>query len=162
MRGGLMYKGIVDSLITISLLIFSVLLLSPNLIFSAKTNLEDENFSGMHLNQNINEINEVPVLENKENPNIYYLSNGLRLISDKQGSIKALAITHKTDKTVKTSRGISIGDTLETVKKTYGSVYENREEQGVGIIVYKDNNHFLEFWHWDDKVTEIRYGTKSN
>jgi hypothetical protein len=160
-----MYKGIVGSLVAISILIFSVLLLSPNLIFFAdkpKPNLEDENFGGMNLNQNINEINEVPVLENKDNPNIYYLSNGMRLITDKHGTIKMMAITHKTDKTVKTSRGISIGDSLETVKKTYDYEYDNREEQGVGIIVYKDNNHFLEFWHWDDKVTEIRYGTKSN
>jgi uncharacterized protein YpmB len=156
-----MYKGIIGSLIAISLLILSVLLL----IFSAdkpKPNLEDENFGGIHLNQNINEINEVPFLDSKENPNIYYLSNGLRLISDKHGTIKTMAITHKTDKSVKTSRGISIGDSLETVKKTYDYEYDNRVEQGVGIIVYKDKNTFLEFWHWDDKVTEIRYGTKSN
>lgn len=160
-----MYKGIVGSLVAISLLITTVLVLSPNLIFSAdkpKTNLEDENFGGMHLNQNINEINEVPFLENEDNPNIYYLSNGLRLKTDKHGKIKTMAITHKTDKTVKTSRGISIGDSLETVKKTYGSEYDNREEQGAEIIVYKDKTTFLEFWHWDEKVTEIRYGTKGN
>lgn len=41
------------------------------------------------------------------NPDFYYLSNGIRVITDENKNIRNIAITHDTDENVKTSRGIS-------------------------------------------------------
>ena len=143
---------------TCTLVIF---LTAPNFSMSVITpdiNLEDENFNGIYLNQNINEFNKADVSVDINNPNFYNFSNGASLITDENGNINNIAITHDTDQTVKTSRGITVGDSLENVKGNYGKDYYNRHEQGVGIIVYVDNNKFLEFWHWNDEVQEIRFG----
>ena len=149
---------------TISLVaIFTIIIffIAPNFILSVVTpdiNLKDENFDGIHLNQDINELNVGEISEDILNPNFYQLSNGVRVITDENRFIKKIAITHDTDTTVKTSRGISVGDSLDNVKRYYGEDYYNRREQGVGIIVYVDKNKFIEFWHWNNKVEEIRFG----
>ncbi len=149
---------------TISIVaVFTVIifLIMPNFILSVVTsdiNLKGENFDGIHLNQNINELEVDEITEDNLNPNFYHLSNGMRVITDEKRFIKNIAITHNTDKTVRTSRGISIGDSLDIVKKSYGEDYYNRSEQGVEIIVYVDNNTFIEFWHFNNEVQEIRFG----
>ena len=149
----------VISLVVVFLIIS--FLIAPNFTLSLVTpdiNLKDENFDGVHLNQNINELNVDEISEDILNPNFYHLSNGVRIITDENRNIKNIAITHDTDKTVQTSRGISVGDSLENVKKYYGEDYYNRREQGVGIIVYVNKNKFLAFWHWNNEVQEIRFG----
>lgn len=134
---------------------------TSNFILSVITpdiNLADENFNGIYLNQNINEFNKADVSVDINNLKFYKLSNGVRLITDESGNINNIAIPHNVDQTVKTSRGVTVGDSLENVKRNYGADYYNRHEQGFGIIVYVDNNKFLEFWHWNDEVQEIRVG----
>lgn len=120
-------------------------------------NLKDENFNGIRLNQPILPIEHATMDIN--NLNFYYLENGLRLITDDNGNINHIAITQDTDKTVATSKGITVGDSLEAVKKQYGEDYYSRREQGVEIIVYVDHDTFLEFWHYNNEVQEIRFGT---
>ena len=136
-------------------------LFAPNNMLSLVTrdiSLKDENFDGIYLNENINKLNANEISEDILNPNFYYLSNGLRVITDENKNIRNIAITHDTDKNVKTYRGISVGDSLENVKKFYGDDYYTRREQGVEIIVFVDKNKFLEFWYWNNEVQEIRLG----
>ncbi|RUL54052.1 MULTISPECIES: hypothetical protein [Lysinibacillus] len=137
-------------------------LIAPNFVLSVFTpdiNLDDENINGIHLNQNINELNTNAISQDKNNPSINYLS-GIRLIKDENGNINNIAITHESNKTVKTSRGITVGDSIESVKISYGENYYNRTEQGVEIMVYVHNNKFIEFWHWNNEVQEIRFGLR--
>jgi len=138
-----------------------VFLITPNFVLSlitADINLKGENFNGIHLNENMSKLNPDRISKDTLNPNFYYLSNGMRVITDENKNIKNIAITHDTDKNIKTSRGISVGDPLENVIESYGEDYYKRREQGVEIIVYVDKNKFLEFWHWDHEVQEIRLG----
>lgn len=154
-------------LVGISLLtvfIISLFLIHPNFapdfIISTVTpdiNLKDENFNGVDLKRNINELHVDDTQKDVNNPQIHYLANGIRAITNKNGSIKKIAIDTNTNKSVKTSRGISLGDSLEKVKRNYGEDYFIRREQGIEILVYVDNNQFLEFWHWSNEVQEIRF-----
>lgn len=151
---------IIGTICLISMLILLTFLIAPNFILAVITpdiNLEDENINSIRLNQNIHEFSKFDISEDLNNPNVYNLS-GVRLITDAKGQINNIAITHDAAETVKTSRGITVGDSLEKVKRYYGGDFYSRHEQGVGIIVYVDNNQFLEFWHWNDEVQEIRYG----
>lgn len=138
-----------------------VFLITPNFVLSlitADINLKGENFNGIHLNENITKLDPDQISKDTLNPNFYYLSNGMRVITDENKNIKNIAITHDTDKNIKTSRGISVGDPLENVIESYGEDYYKRREQGVEIIVYVDKNKFLEFWYWNHEVQEIRLG----
>lgn len=153
--------GTISVVAIISTFTIVIFFTAPNFILSVITpdiNLDDESFDSIRLNQNISEFNIADISGDINNPNIYNLSNGVRLITDENGNINNIAITHDTSQTVKTSRGITVGDSLENVKRYYGEDYYNRHEQGVGIIVYVDDNKFLEFWHWNDEVQEIRFG----
>lgn len=153
--------GTISLVAIISTFTIVIFLTAPNFILSVITsdiNLEDENFNGIRLNENINVYKKANISVDINNPNFYNFSNGVRLITDENGTINNIAITHDTNQTVKTSRGITVGDSLENVKRYYGKDYYNRHEQGVRIIVYVDNNKFLEFWHWNDEVQEIRFG----
>ena len=150
--------GTISSVAVLTIIIF---LIAPNFILSVITpdiNLKGESIGGIILNQDINELNIGEISEDILNPNLYHLSNGVRIITDENRIIKNIAIIHDTDKTVKTSRGISVGDSLDNAKRYYGEDYFNRREQGVGIIDYSDQNKFIEFWHWSNKVQEIRFG----
>lgn len=139
-------------LIICSAAIFTtVIVITPsNFILSMVTpdvTLKNENFGGIDLHKNINKLNVDANKEDSNNPNIHYLLNGIRIITNENSTIKYIAINHYTDKSVKTSRGISVGDSLDKVKQFYGENYYNRREQGAEIIVYTDNHQFLEFWH---------------
>lgn len=150
------------SLVVVILII--VFLIAPNFVLSLITtdiNLKGENFNGIHLNENINKLNPDGISKDTLNPNFFYLS-GLRIITDENKNIKNIAITHDTDKNIKTSRGISVGDPLEKVIKSYGEDYYKRREQGVEMIVYVDKNKCLEFWYWNNEVQEIRLGYNGN
>ncbi|MFJ8234181.1 hypothetical protein ACIQ34_00390 [Ureibacillus sp. NPDC094379] len=138
-----------------------VFLIAPNFVLSlitADIHLKGENFNDIHLNENINKLYPEGISNDTLNPNFYYLSNGMRVITDENKNIKNIAITHDTDQNIKTSKGISIGDPLENVIKSYGEDYYKRREQGVEIMVYVDKNKFLEFWYWNQEVQEIRLG----
>ncbi|MGX2962076.1 hypothetical protein JNUCC23_23020 (plasmid) [Peribacillus sp. JNUCC 23] len=146
-----------------SVVIFAIIIiLTPsNFILSVITpdiNLKDENFDGIDLKQNINKLNVDKNKEDINNPHIHYLSNGIGVITNENSTIKYIAINNYTDRSVKTSRGISVGSSLDNVKRYYGEDYYNRREQGAEIIVYIDNNRFLEFWHWNNEVQGIRFG----
>lgn len=53
---------------------------------------------------------------------------------------------------------IRVGDTLQEVIQKYGTQYYKRVEQGMSIIGYVDrtNNTFIEFWHYNEEIYEIR------
>lgn len=89
----------------------------------------------------------------------------MKLIKEKTSNIlrivkNCMMLTHDTDKSVNTSKGIAVGHSLEEVKKKYGDDFSKRQEQGAEIIVYKDDNKYIEFWLCDNKVQEIRFGKK--
>lgn len=150
--------GIICSVVIFAIVI---IIIPSNFILSVITPdiaLKDENFDGIDLKGNINKLNVDENKEDSSNPDIHYLSNGIRVITNEKGTIKNISINHYTDRSVKTIRGISVGDSLDSVKRYYGEDYYTRREQGVGIIVYVDHNKFLEFWHWNDEVQEIRFG----
>jgi len=120
--------GTISLIITFAILII-VILLSVD---TPDINLKDENFDGIDLMQNIiNKLNVGEILKDTLNPNFHYSSNGMKIITDDNKNITNLAITHDTDKNVKTSKGISVGDSLEEVTKYYGEDYYKRREQGV-------------------------------
>ena len=103
--------GTISLVAIISAFIVVIFLTAPNFILSMITpdiNLEDENFNGIHLNQNITEFNKADISVDIDNPNFYNLSNGVRLITDENGDINNIAITHDTNQTVKTSRGFTV------------------------------------------------------
>lgn len=139
----------------------AILIVSIFYLNTSEISLDNENFNGINLNQNINEFNEGDFSVDSNNQNFYNLYNGLRLKTDENGSITSIAITHDTDKKVMTSKGITVGDSLEDVKKKYGEDFYNRQEQGAEIIVYRDDNKYIEFWLWNNTVQEIRFGKKS-
>ena len=143
------------SLLIIFLIIIIVILLS---VATSDINLKDEKFDGIDLMQNINKLNVDKNKEDINNPHIHYLSNGIRIVTNKNDTIKYIAISHSTDKSVKTNKGISVGDSLDKVERFYGEDYYNRREQGTEIIVYNDSNRYLEFWYWNNEVQEIRFG----
>lgn len=103
--------GTISLVAIISAFIVVIFLTAPNFILSMITpdiNLEDENFNGIRLNQNITEFNKADISVDIDNPNFYNLSNGVRLITDENGDINNIAITHDTNQTVKTSRGFTV------------------------------------------------------
>ncbi|MBM7661048.1 hypothetical protein JOC85_001820 [Bacillus mesophilus] len=53
---------------------------------------------------------------------------------------------------------IRVGDSLQEAIQLYGSNYYTRVEQGMSIIGYVDraNKTFIEFWHYNDEIYEIR------
>ena len=155
-------KNLVSGIIGSFVIFAIVIIVTPsNFILSAITPdiaLKDENFDGIDLKENINKLNVDENKEDSSNPHSHYLSNGIRVITNEKGTIKNISINHYTDRSVKTTRGISVGDSLDSVKRYYGEDYYTRREQGVEIIVYTDNDQFLEFWHWNSEVQEIRFG----
>ncbi|MFC0216050.1 hypothetical protein ACFFK0_26985, partial [Paenibacillus chartarius] len=141
---------------------FALILFAPQFIYTIitpKTNLEAENIAGVTLSKKIIDYSKEDFSQDHHNPNTYYFLNGVRVTSDTSGKFKSIDITHNTSKSVKTSRGITVGDSLEKVKAAYGENFYRRHEQGAGIIVYVDKRSFMEFWHWNDIVQEIRYGS---
>jgi len=143
------------SLIIIFPIIIMGILLS---VATSDINLKDENFDGIDLMQNINKLYVDKSKEDINNPHIHYLSNGIRIVTNENDTIKYIAINNSTDKSVKTNKGISVGDSIYKVQQFYGEDYDNRSEQGTEIIVYNDSNRYLEFWYWNNEVQEIRFG----
>lgn len=114
---GILILGSISLVIVFTIIGF---LIAPNSILSLITpniSLKEENFDGIYLKGNINKLNADKISEDILNPNLYYLSNGIRVITDENKNIRNIAITHDTDANVKTSRGISVGDSLVDVKK---------------------------------------------
>ena len=155
-------KKLILGIICSVVIFLIVIIITPsNFILSVITPdiaLKDENFDSIDLKKNINKLNVDENLEDSNNPDSHYLSNGIRIITNEKGTIKNISINQYTDRSVKTNRGISVGDSIDSVKLYYGEDYYTRREQGVEIIVYTDNNQFLEFWHWNNEVQEIRFG----
>ncbi|MNR46927.1 hypothetical protein D3C85_1659620 [compost metagenome] len=85
------------------------------------------------------------------------------MIATKKGNDKIIriSITSLNAESLRTNRGIGIGESIDKVKQLYGSSYYTRWEQGVSIIGYVDVKETLEFWYVDNEVVQIRYDIAS-
>lgn len=132
------------------------------------TDLSGENINGITILQSIHSeelikknITPVKRLENLLDSNYYELSNGLIIAINKDDLIEKIIVTSSTsNKTFKTARSISLGDSLEKVIKTYGGNYYKQESELTSepITGYMDIDEKIkiEFWSYEGKVDEIR------
>lgn len=133
-------------------------------LVTTSSNLNNENINGLKLHHSMKDdwfINKY----GKEYGRIdnvlfdyYKLKDGLVIATNKrEDKIIRIVITNESDKSLKTNKGIGIGDPIEKVKQLYGDRYYTRWEQGFKIIGYVDGNETLEFWYGINNLDEIRY-----
>ena len=127
-------------------------------LFTPPTELSEEHFAQFHLAQALHTLPIDAQKEDAYNRHIHHLLNGVQAVTNDDGTLKSLTINSNTSADVQTAKGIAIGDSLQAVITQYGEHYYTRREQGADIIVYTDKQRFLEFWHWNDEVQEIRLG----
>lgn len=132
------------------------------------TNLSNENINGLKLHQSMKDDwfigkygKEYERIENALF-DYYKLNDGL-VIATKKGNDKIIriSITSLNAESLRTNRGIGIGESIDKVKQLYGSSYYTRWEQGGSILGYVDGKETLEFWYVDNEVDQIRYDIAS-
>lgn len=82
-----------------------------------------------------------------------YTYNGFEVETYCLGDVDYIASVQLLDDSVKTREGISIGDTAEQVKETYGEA----TEFSANALIYRAEGVTLQFLLRDGKVTNIQY-----
>ncbi|MCC5464735.1 hypothetical protein [Pelosinus baikalensis] len=159
--------------VLISCIIFSVYQYSQrssSLIFTKTTNLSDENIGELQLYENIDNKGFTKRygtnLERIDNSlfDYYKLSDGLIIAVNKDRQIIRIIKNNESDHNIKTNKGIGLGNVVDEVIKVYGKDYYKRmSDFGVPIIGYVDKNKkvTIEFFNYQNEVTEIRYDIMS-
>jgi hypothetical protein len=163
------FKIITIILILISCVVFGAYQYfqrSSSFIFTKITNIE-ENISGLQLYDNIDSkefIKKYGTNLKKLNNTLYdyySLNDGLIIATNKQKQIIRILVNDQAISTLKTGKGIKLGSQVDEVIKVYGENYYNRmSDIGVPVIGYVDKKRKinLEFFNYENKVIEIRYG----
>ena len=142
---------------------------SSSFIFTKTTNIE-ENISGLQLYDNIDSKEFVKKygtnLKKLDNTlyDYYFLNDSLIIATNKQKQIIRILVNDQAISTLKTGKGIELGSQVDEVIKVYGENYYNRmSDVGVPVIGYVDKERKinLEFFNYENKVIEIRYGINS-
>jgi hypothetical protein len=137
-------------------------------LITDNTNLSNENINGLKLHRSMKDDwfigkygKEYERIENALF-DYYKLKDGL-VIATKKGNDKIIriSITTLNAESLKTNKGIGIGESIDKVKQLYGASYYTRWEQGGSIIGYVDGKETLEFWYVNNEVDQIRYDIAS-
>ena len=167
------FKVMIIILVLISCFILSTTAFSQrsrSFIFTKTTYLNEENIGGLQLYDNIDSKEFVkkygmntPKLDN-DLFDYYKLSNGLTIATNKNRQIIRIAIDDSPGNSIKTSKNIGIGSSVDEIIKVYGNKYYKRmSDIGVSVIGYvdKDRKINLEFFNYQNTVTMIRYDINS-
>ena len=168
------YKTMILIPILIGCVIFGASLYSrrsSSFIFTKTTNLNEENISGLKLYESINSkefVNKYGILSMKIDNALfdyYNLNDGLIIAINRQKQIIRITTDYnREDSTSKTSKDISLRSSVDDIIKAYGKNYYKRmDDVGVPVIGYVDKNRkiTLEFFNYENKVTQIRYDITS-
>jgi hypothetical protein len=168
--------------LSIIILLIAVLAFNNFSSYSEKltksTNLSNESIGGVKIHESINKssfITQYGKSLSKEDNDLYdyyHWKGGLVTASINSGKVKGsimrliiIGTDKKTfDNSLRTAKGIKLGDTKEKVLSLYGNKYYKSNEQGADIIGYIDHkqNITLEFWCINGgKVAEIRLDDSS-
>lgn len=154
---------IIASILVLFVFIFLALFLREDKEFkfciTKSINLSEENIEGIYLGDSIDDYK----IKNKYGKsltpgndntkyNYYNLTDGIEIATNKDDSKIIRVII--TDKNIKTSKGIHVGDNKNQIIKSYGKNYYKRVEQGADVIGYvdKDKQWSLEFWLFENNV----------
>jgi hypothetical protein len=168
------FKNITIIFIIISCALFSAyeyFQRSSKFIFTKTTNLTEESVGGVRLYENIDDkeftnkyMANYQKIDNTTLFDYYKLSNGLTIATNKNRQIIRIIIYVKSDNSIKTSKGIGLGSSVDDVIKAYGENYYKRmDDIGVPVIGYVDQKRkvTIEFFNYENKVTMIRYDISS-
>lgn len=161
-------------IITIIFLIISYVLFSAyqyfqrssKFIFTKTTILTGESIGGFRLYENIDdkEFTNKYMTNYQKIDNVlfdyYKLNNGLIIATNKNRQIIRIMINVKSDNSIKTSKGIGLGNSVDDVIKAYGENYYKRmDDIGIPVIGYVDQKRkvTIEFFNYQNKVTIIKY-----
>ncbi|BAU27939.1 hypothetical protein DFP93_10114 [Aneurinibacillus soli] len=131
---------------------------------AASISLEQEKLGGIKLFQSIKTISPPSTPTNDNHLFDYYTCGNGITVAIERGDEKIIRIiTSNSDKSMKTAKGIGIGNEKEEVISAYGPSFYTREEFGLPIIGYidKTNHRTLEFWLSGNNITMIRYDIDS-
>lgn len=143
---------------------------STSFIFTKTTNLNEENIGEIKLYQSIDSTKFIKKygknFKKIENAlfNYYKLSNGLEIATNKDRQIIRVVINIDSDNSIKTSKDIELGSSVDEAIKVYGKNYYKRmSDFGVPVIGYVDKKRkiTLEFFNYHNRITEIRYDSTS-
>jgi len=169
------FKIIIIILLLISCVIFGVYQYfqrSSSFRFTQTTNLSQENIDGLQMYHSIDnkEFAEkygtnLKIIDNALF-DYYKLSDDLEIATNKQRQIIRIIINTETNNTIKTSKGIGLGSSIDEVISAYGTNYYKRTEEQMPwspVIGYVDHKRkvTIEFWNVKNKVVEIRYDIAS-
>jgi glucan phosphoethanolaminetransferase (alkaline phosphatase superfamily) len=165
-------KIIIIILILISCVVFGAYQYfqrSSSFIFTKTTNIE-ETISGLQLYDSIDSKEFVKEygtnLKSLDNTlyDYYSLNDSLVIATNKQKQIIRILANDKAISTLKTGKGIKFGSQIDEVIKVYGeNNYKRMSDIGVPVIGYVDKKRKIniEFFNYENKVIEIRYGINS-
>lgn len=143
---------------------------SSSFIFTKTTNLSEENIGNLRLYESIDSKDFVEKygtdLQKGENVlfDYYRLNDGLVIATNPNRQIIRIVIDDKPDSSIKTGKGINPGRSVDDVIQAYGENYYKRtEDGGVPVIGYvdKEKKATIEFFNYENKVTQIRYDISS-
>lgn len=163
------FKIIIIILVLVSCVIigFSVFSQRSNsFIFTKTTKLSEEHIGGLQLYDNINSkefIKKYGIkIQRLENDlfDYYKLSNDLTIAVNKNRQIIRIIIDDTSGNSIKTSKGIGVGSSVDEIIKVYGNNYYKRmSDTGVPVIGYVDKEREIniEFFNYEKTVVMIRY-----
>ncbi|MBU3178855.1 hypothetical protein KPL47_21325 [Clostridium estertheticum] len=167
------FKIIIITLLSISCITFGAYqysLRSSGFIFTKTTNFNEENIGGLQLYKSINSkefIKKYGTNSQRIDNTVfdyYKLNDGLVIATNKNRQIIRIIIDDESDKSIKTSKGITLKSSVDDVIKAYGTNYYKRmDDTGVSVIGYVDKKSkvTLEFFNYKNEVTMIRYDISS-
>ena len=169
------FKIIVIILLLMSCVIFGVYQYfqrSSSFRFTQTTNLNQENIDGLQMYYSIDSKEFAAKygtnLKRIDNAlfDYYKLSDGLEIATNKQRQIIRIIINTETNNTIKTSKGIELGSSIDEIISAYGTNYYKRTEEQMPwspVIGYVDHKRkvTIEFWNVKNKVVQIRYDIAS-
>lgn len=143
---------------------------STSFIFTKTTNLSEEHIEGLQLYDNIDSKEfikkygiKIQRLE-KDLFDYYKLSNELAIAVNKNRQIIRIAIEDTSGNSIKTSKNIGVGSSVDEIIKVYGNNYYKRmSDIGVSVIGYvdKDRKVNIEFFNYENTIVMIRYDINS-
>jgi|GEM_PF-1867473 len=172
-RFKMIFRIIIITLLSISCITFGAYqysLRSSSFIFTKTTNFNEENIGGLQLYKSINSkefIKKYGTNSQRIDNTVfdyYKLNDGLVIATNKNRQIIRIIVDDESDKSIKTSKGITLKSSVDNVIKAYGTNYYKRmDDTGVSVIGYVDKKSkvTLEFFNYKNEVTMIRYDISS-
>lgn len=130
-----------------------------NYRFISSTDLSGEQIGELAINDTVTEsmLTTFGEYEKRENVNYneLYVFEDIEIgVSVREQIIYLSTVTHE----MSTAKGINVGDSADTITKTYGEKFFRRSDMGLGEsinYVDRDQKVHLQFWLQDDKIVQI-------